>query len=139
MAKSPYVERLDEVQILLWAELKALGFRRRGRVFNRSAEEGVVQVITLQSGQYEVNPIHPLPEGLAEMRQNLYGRFTVNLGVHVWDVWEATFPGGSRPTFINDGYCQVRSRLGQLADGIDRWWSLGSGLINRASSSMLLR
>jgi hypothetical protein len=122
MPKSRFVERLDEVQTSLTALLKPLAFRRKGRTYNRSVEDGVVQVINLQTGPYEVGQRNPLPPELAHLQQDLYGRFTVNLGVHVREVWEcdSTSPW---PKTIQEYSCQIRTRLGRQA-GQEYWWSL---------------
>ena len=54
MAKSANVERLDTVQAFVTGLLKPLGFRRRGRTYNRTREPGVVQVVNLQSDKYPI-------------------------------------------------------------------------------------
>ena len=55
-------------------------------------------------------------------------QFTVNLGLH--DVaLEGVFPEWPRLNTQkpSTGACQIRVRLGELIDGRDRWWPLGSG------------
>lgn len=123
MPKSVFVERLDEVQISLATLLKPLGFRRKGRTFNRSPEEGIVQVINLQSGQFPIGETKPLPPALAHLQLDLYGRFTVNLGVHIKDVWEYE---SSRPypSHIQEYHCQIRTRLGNPQEKKEYWWLL---------------
>jgi hypothetical protein len=124
MAKSAFVERLDEVQRLLTKQLKPLGFVRKGRTFNRTVEDGVVQVINLQSGAYEIGGRIPLPAELAHLKPDLYGKFAVNLGVFVREVSEKD--GTKSPAFIQEYYCCVRDRLGR-ANGKEHWWSLVNG------------
>lgn len=124
MAGSVFVERLDEVQAALAGLLKPLGFRRRGRTFNRAAEHGVVHVVNLQSGEFPVGDRKPLPAAVAHLRPDLYGRFAVNLGVFVEEIW-ACFAKAPPPAFIREYHCQIRSRLGSIAGDEDRWWHLG--------------
>ncbi len=58
------------------------------------------------------------------LRENLYGRFTVNLGVYVPEV--ASFHGGGPPkSWIQDYNCCLRTRLGALGlENKDLWWSI---------------
>lgn len=116
--KSIVVRRLDEVQAGLAAVLKPLGFRRKGRFFNRETEPGLVQVIGLQAGQYEIGP--PLPPPVEHWRPNLYGQFTINLGVFIEEAYRRDNPNGRLGT-IGDYHCQIRSRLSDLGDACDRW------------------
>ena len=61
------------------------------------------------------------------LRPNLYGRFTVNLGVYLDAVREQTRFPATRPGFINEYNCHLRQRLGLLMDPPeDRWWPLDS-------------
>ena len=54
MRKSPFVAALDVVQRSLTSYLRPLGFRKKGRSFNRPVEDGLVHVATLQMGQYPI-------------------------------------------------------------------------------------
>jgi uncharacterized protein DUF4304 len=122
MAKSANVERLDTVQAFVTGLLKPLGFRRRGRTYNRTREPGVVQVVNLQSDKY---PIGDQPD-FPPMRVNHYGDFTVNLGVHIAEVFEATYDRPA-PPFVQDYDCAMRARLGVFLDPPrDRWWPLSA-------------
>ncbi len=114
-------EKMDEVQEGLTQFLKPLGFRKSSRNYNRAEEEGVVQVINLQTGMYEIGP--PLPEPVQHWRPNLYGKFTVNIGVWVSDI-ERAEPKGSWPKFIIEARCSIRTRLSALAGHSNLWWSL---------------
>ncbi len=121
MAKSPFVERMDEVQASLTQLLMPLGFRRRGRTFNRSAEEGVVQVINLQMGLPTPSFSKPLPVSLAHLNPDVYGLFAVNLGVHVSEISDCD---NSRPLtkprrIVQEYECQIRVRLEELAERRD--------------------
>jgi hypothetical protein len=139
MAKSAYVDRLDEVQASIATLLKPIGFRKKGRTFNRSAEEGVVQVVNLQSGQFPIGEDKPLPSELAHLRPNLYGKFAVNLGVHVKEIWECE-QRGRHPSFIQDYDCAIRTRLGRRSEGKEYWWSLdapAASIVNDMSPPLL--
>lgn len=52
MTKSAFAGNLDVVQAQLTRFLEPLGYRTRGRTFNRDAGEGVPQVIHLQTAGY---------------------------------------------------------------------------------------
>jgi hypothetical protein len=128
MDKSVYVQRLDQVQAQAAGQLKPLGFRRSGRTFNRQAPSGFVQVVNFQMGQYPVGDSYELPP----MRINLYGKFTVNLGVYVPEVAELYGPQ-PRGKVVQHYDCQLRARLGDfIAPRQDRWWPLDSDWVQSA-------
>jgi hypothetical protein len=82
--KSDLATRLDELQAEIGAALKERGFRARGRAFNHTTSDGLTEVVQLQMGSFD-------PPGTAYipgLRENLYGKFTVNLGVFVPEVAE---------------------------------------------------
>ncbi len=54
MPKSLVVAALDSIQKELTAFLKPLGFRKKGRTYNRCVHDGLVQAINLQMGQYPI-------------------------------------------------------------------------------------
>src|SRR4051812_20387503 len=120
MAKSANVEHLDVVQAFLTGLLKPQGFRRRGRTYNRTREPGVIQVVNLQAGRY---PIGDQPD-IPPLRVSHFGGFTVNLGVHVAEVYEAKLGRPASP-FVQEYECAIRARLGEFLDPPeDRWWRL---------------
>src|SRR5436305_15271345 len=96
--------------------LRASGFRKQRNVFNRESESGLVQVIGFQMGQH-------MPPGTPEvpgLRPNLYGAFTINLGLYFSEVAEPL--GRPKPKFVRDLHCHVRQRLGLLlSDPADTW------------------
>lgn len=119
---SEYSEAMAEFVRRVHPELKKAGFRKRRHAFNRSAEEGVVQVVSFQMGP----KLPPGAEPIPPIRPDLYGLFTVNLGVAVREAWEQSQgPDLTFPAFIHDYDCQIRERLGGVL-GADRdlWWSL---------------
>jgi hypothetical protein len=98
--------------------LKASGFRKQRHTFNRATEPGLVHVISFQMGQF------PLGYEIQGLRPNLYGKFTVNLGAFVHEVYEV-LQRSTPPAFLPEHVCEFRVRLGMLAGPpSDVWWSL---------------
>ncbi len=118
MARSSQVAKVDEVQAALHAKLKGLGFKKKGRTFNRTTEDGLVQVISVQMGAHDPPGTTYVPC----LRENLYGWFTLNLGVYVPEV--ARHHGGAEAKgFVQEYHCCIRSRLGALcSEKTDLWW-----------------
>lgn len=79
MAHSSYVESMNRLQRDVGADLKKLGFKVRGRTYNRITDDGLTQVVNFQLGPSDP----PGTTYIAGLRENLYGFFTVNLGVYV--------------------------------------------------------
>jgi hypothetical protein len=107
--------------------LKGAGFRKRGHSFNRTPEPGLVQVVNFQMGPF--SPPGPGSEAhLAALQAlggagDLYGRFTINLGVYVQEMVIADHE--KRDAWINEYNCMLRKRIGELlAPPADTWWSL---------------
>jgi hypothetical protein len=118
MPKSQFAAALDEIQKPLTALLKNLGFRRKGRSYNRVVGDGLVHTVNLQMGQFPIGD-YVIPG----IRESFYGRFTVNLGIFL--------PAGRKlesdrdpPVFVQEYECEIRSRLGMLAFGEEIWWDL---------------
>ncbi len=72
-------------------------------------------------GQYPVGEHHAIPG----FRENLYGRFTINLGAFLPAVYEVE-QAQAIPEFVQEPSCSIRSRLGPLARGKDQWFSLAA-------------
>jgi hypothetical protein len=78
-------------------------------------------------GTYEPGPQYEFPP----IKVNLYGKFTVNLGVFVREVHEQ-LTGQPVPRFVPEYVCELRKRLPELLPAADRpitekgvgWWSL---------------
>jgi len=99
--------------------LAAAGFKKRRHAFNCVAEPGLVHVVTFQMGQFPIGAYE-----IPGLRPNLYGKFTVNLGVFVREVYEATLRRPA-PAFAQEYDCEFRTRLSEVsASPSDRWWSL---------------
>ncbi|MCH8148422.1 MAG: DUF4304 domain-containing protein [Planctomycetes bacterium] len=116
--KSEVVRGIDQIQSSVVPLLKETGFRKRGRSFNRPADDGLVHVVTFQAGDYPVGDNYEIPG----LRESLYGQFTVNLGVFIPEVFtlENDQPP---PKFLQEYHCEIRKRLVELANGSDVWWS----------------
>jgi hypothetical protein len=106
--------------------LKDLRYRKRRNTFNRVIHpDGLVHVINFQMGPFD-------PPGTAEipgLRPNLYGRFTINLGVWLPGLTEPRSQVSAQhsPSFINDYNCHLRARIGELLpEAADTWWRLSA-------------
>lgn len=103
--------------------LKAEGFRKQGLVFNRSASDGTVHVMSLQLSSYNLGPPRELIPHASTM--NLHDTFTVNLGVYLphLPVWAP--PRRTSTGWVSEIACDIRERLGFLGDPPrDRWWAI---------------
>ena len=120
MVKSEFANRLDKVQGVIYRSLKEIGYRKQGRTYNNALDSSLVHVINFQMGQYPVGNQEETP-----FRKNLYGYFSVNLGVFVPKVYLLTSRSQEIPQFIRVGHCEVRKRLGDLmTPSKDVWWNL---------------
>jgi hypothetical protein len=120
LGKSELAETLDRVKAKLRAFLKGQDFRVRGRAFNRETSDGLTQVEHIQMGSFDPPGTTYIPG----LRENLYGKFTINLGVYVPEV--AEYQGGRVVApFIQEARCCVRARLGTLGpESADVWWAI---------------
>lgn len=118
MSKSSYAQAVDDIQRALRPFLKGIGFGVRGRTFNRSTPDFLTQVISIQMGASDPPGTTYIPG----LRQNLYGLFTINLGVYVPEV-ARRLGSGEAKSWIHEYHCSVRTRLG-AACGLQRdmWW-----------------
>lgn len=123
MTKTPHAESMERIAGLIGAFLKARGFRKRRHTFNRSTPDGLVHVVNLQMGTHPVGDHAEIPG----FRQNLYGKFTVNLGVFVPELYREMLQRDPAE-FVNEYDCSMRARFSDLVqtDG-DLWWNLGGG------------
>lgn len=122
--KSKYVIALDQIQAKTHRFLKTRGFRKKGRTFNREADEkGIFQVINFQSGMFPIGEHYEIPG----FRTSSSGTFTVNMGVLVKELYDMV--EWHKPTnFYQEVYCQPRTRLPQLLGKKDAWWSFEGNL-----------
>jgi hypothetical protein len=100
--------------------LKSRGFRKRRHNFNRTTEDGVIEVINFQMGPNEQFGDY----SLEAMRHGLYGQFTVNLGVIFEDVNLFRFSRPPRPFYSYPDASGPSARLGSLVSDRDVWWPL---------------
>ena len=120
--KTAYAEAMDAIVRIVAPTLKARGFRKRDRTFNRSREEGVVAVLNFQMGPFDPPGTYEIPG----LRDNLYGQFAVNLGIAFEEVWPVDLHDKPFPSFVPEYACHLRLRLGELMPAAqDRWWPLG--------------
>lgn len=119
MGESAHRASMDRVQRALAPCLIDAGFKARGRTFNRRTSDGLVQVLRLWMGPFDP----PGTEEVPGLRESLYGRFMVELGVYVPEV-DAFYNGGT-PAFVQDYHCCIRSRLARRGKTEkERWWPL---------------
>ena len=119
-AQSEATQVMDEVQAGIRPFLRELGWRARARAFNRTTSDGLTHVIEFQMGRFDPSGTHDVG-----FRRNLYGKFTVNVGVYVPEVDEYTTSGGGKRSFVHEYDCCIRRRIGNLGAGQqDVWWNL---------------
>jgi hypothetical protein len=117
MHTSEVVKAVDWVQREMRPHLKERGFRVRGRTFNRVTSDGLVQVVNIQTGSADPPGTTYIPG----LRENLYGLFTVNLGVYIPEV--AELRGEQAKSWVQDYHCAIRERLGPVSgEARDVWW-----------------
>lgn len=118
--KLEYKKYLDEIQNSIHRELLKLnGYKKSGRTFNKQAEDGLVQVINFQSGQYPIgNYIIP------GFRESFYGLFTVNLGIYIPEIVELEERLKPSKNVIQEYDCHIRTRLSNLISNEDYWWKI---------------
>jgi hypothetical protein len=115
--RSEPARQLDEVLAELRPTLKQHGFRVRARAFNRTTSDGLTQVVQFQLGSFQPPGTQEVPG----LRANLYGLFTVNLGVYVPEV--ARSGAGEAGSFVPEYCCCIRTRLGYVGpENEDVWW-----------------
>jgi len=121
--KSEFVNALDVIQKGVSPLLKRHGFSVRGRTFNRTTPERLTHVIKFQMGSYDPPGTTYIPG----LRENLYGKFAVNLGVYVPEV-ARDHGGGEAKSIVQEYHCCIRARLGNLGpERSDIWWSIEQG------------
>lgn len=117
--KSKPQQAMDEIQANVRPLLKELGFKARVRAFNRVTSGGITQVIEFQMGRFDPPGTH-----YVGFTQNMYGMFTVNVGVHVPELHDYS-RFGPKLSFVREYDCWIRERLGVLGpERQDIWWKL---------------
>ncbi len=118
-AENKNVQYLNEIQKEVHKYLKPLGFKKKGRTFNRQTDNGVWQVINFQSGKFPVGENYEIPG----IRESLYGKFTINMGVIVKELYESKIYAKDKD-FYQEYDCQIRTRLSNLIYSNDYWWNI---------------
>ena len=94
--------------------LLPLGFRRQKQTWNRRSGP-LVDVIDVQT-------------------RKAGDTMTVNVGVLDAEIYSQCW-GEDPPSFVQEPQCTVRARLGQLLNGRDVWWPVGSPEVRRTVAS----
>jgi hypothetical protein len=71
-------------------------------------------------GQFAIGPNYVVPG----LRENLYAKITVNLGIFLTHVNKAE-EGAPPRDFVSASSCTIWARLGQVVNGRDRWFDVG--------------
>jgi hypothetical protein len=80
----------------------------------------LTQVVQLQMARFDPPGTTYIPG----LRENLYGKFTINVGVFVPEVHDLVGVGVPK-SLIREVDCCIRSRIGTLApEGRDIWWQI---------------
>jgi hypothetical protein len=120
MAKSEPGREMGDLQKKLNPVFKERHFRRRARTYNRTTANGLIHVVNFQMGRFDP----PGTVSIPGFRENVYGRFTVNVGVYVPEV-QVSVSGEKEPKFVAEYCCCVRERLGLLGpEHVNVWWEL---------------
>lgn len=118
-SKIDFKAQLDVIEKEIFAKLKPLEFKKNGRTFNRRLDDGIIQVINIQSGQYPIEENYLVPG----LRESFYGKFVINLGVCIESLYKFQSPNENK-SFYKEYECQIRGRLGTLLTGQDFWWTI---------------
>jgi hypothetical protein len=97
MSAASIISRLD-------CELAPKGFRRKKATWNRE-QDSLVEVIDIQTSKTGDS-------------------VTMNVGMLSRLVYSASWGRNAEP-FIEEPFCTVRARVGQLLDNKDLWWDVG--------------
>lgn len=100
---------VDAVEAMVYAVVKPLGFRKFGRSLHRFVGGDISQVIHFQNG---------CPQ------QDVHDVLWVNLGIRVPECFERTFTPGKQKRYYHEYECNIRTRLGEQADGRDTEYDL---------------
>jgi hypothetical protein len=91
--------RLAAIQVYCRLGLFGDSHKKKGRTYNRLVQDGLVQAVNPQMGQYPIGD-YVIPG----LRESHYGRFTINLGVALPAV-RAIESGREFPVFIQEYEC----------------------------------
>ena len=113
--------KLNTIVRFVGHELQNLNYRKSNRLFNRLQPDGIMHVINFQMGQN---------------RSILRGKFTVEIGVFIPEVYKA-LSEKVVPKFVTSTHCIERERLGVLGkEGKDLWWDLADNEISIGNEAL---
>jgi hypothetical protein len=118
--KSNDVILADEMQAWFSVRLKQLGFRVKGRTYNRLNVDGLTEVIDISLGRADpLGTIH-MPDSAV----STYGHFAIGLGIFVPEVHKH-LNDWKLGNIITQPNCCVHGNLGTPWPGSDaQWWKL---------------
>lgn len=103
-------DSVDIIEKMVYELLKPLGFRKHGRTLHRFVDGDISQVVNFQNGCSS---------------KGIYNVLWVNLGIRVPECAERKFVASqSLNEYYHEYECNMRARLGSLADGKDTSYSL---------------
>ena len=114
---------MDELQLRLRPFLKSHGFQMQARTCNRISSDGLTHVINFQMGRFDPPGANYIPW----FRSKLHGKFTVNIGIYVPEVYAEFFQWSKKgpPSLVREADCCINKRLGILGHKRqDIWWEL---------------
>ena len=125
---------MNDLQKIVHADLKSKGFKKKGRTHNRQVCEGMVEVINFQMDQYPIGENYEIPG----IRKSYWGKFVVNLGVYVEELYTAFYNEGGKP-FVQDYHCEIRTRLAYRTTSpeLEQWYPLDSNYSEVAEEIIL--
>jgi hypothetical protein len=110
--------RMAEVVRGVHPLLKERAFRKRRNAFNRETEPGLVQVVALQMGRYELYGEQHDPF------TGEYGRFWLSFGVWVAEIHRG-LNAWPVPAFLTEAECELRQDAHRIAAAPKEGWYLG--------------
>ncbi len=134
MPKSQFARDLDALQRRVRPFLYGLGFKAKGRSFNRVNDDGLTQVIEffLDASRYSFG----VADETSEVRP---GCFKVHLGVYLPEL--AVLDGGEPKSWVQDRRCCIRSSLPgpDIFPKAFCWSAIPVGVMAGASQARLRR
>jgi len=123
-AGKDYGATMDAVQKEMAPRMRELGFRGKGRTYNRRDADGIIQIINIQLGAYPLGG-----NEIPGLRYNLHGKYTVNLGTFLPCVEAADELARPRKGIRRSGH--LETRLGNVTSGQDEWRPVEPGIAPR--------
>lgn len=103
-------ESVDIIENIVYEFLKPYGFKKHGHTLHRFVDGDISQVVEFQNG---------------EPAKRIFDILWVNLGIRIPECTERSFcVSEPQKKFYHEYECNIRTRLGELADGIDTHYTL---------------